>query len=72
MCLNALTSLALLYKTPALLLITWRGYTFNQVTESPHIFLHNGLWYLVISTSSGQPLTLYTATDPLAPFAISV
>jgi hypothetical protein len=48
------------------LLITWRGYTFNQVTESPSIFFHNGLWYLVISTSAGQSLTLYTATDPLA------
>lgn len=48
------------------LLITWRGYTFNQVTESPHIFQHNGLWYLPISTTAGQPLTLYTATDPLA------
>ena len=32
-CINALTSLALLYKTPALLLITWRGYQGNDAPE---------------------------------------
>jgi hypothetical protein len=48
------------------LLITWRQYTFNAVTESPSLFEHDGLWYLFISTSSGQSLTFYTATNPLA------
>jgi sulfopyruvate decarboxylase subunit alpha len=32
-CLNALTSLALLYKLPALLLITWRGYQGHDAPE---------------------------------------
>lgn len=48
------------------LLVTWRGYTYNQVTESPHLIQHNGLWYLFLTTSSGQPLSIYTATNPLA------
>jgi hypothetical protein len=51
------------------LLITWRGYTFNQVTESPHLLQHNGLWYLFMTTSAGQPLSLYTSADPLAAVA---
>lgn len=49
------------------LLETWRGYSYNALTESPHLFFHGGLWYLVITTSSGQPLSLYTSPDPLAP-----
>jgi len=36
-CINALTSLTLLYKTPALLLITWRGYEGNDAPE--HIIM---------------------------------
>lgn len=36
-CLNALTSLMLLYKTPALLLITWRGYEGQDAPE--HIIM---------------------------------
>lgn len=47
------------------LLVTWRAYTYNQFTESPHVFQHDGLWYLFISANSGQPLTLYTSTDPV-------
>jgi len=47
------------------LLITGQAMTFNPVTESPHVFSHNGLWYLFMTTSSGQPLSFYTtATDP--------
>ena len=46
---------------------TWRTYSFNQLTESPHMFVHNGLWYLFITTSSGQPLTYYTTADPTGP-----
>jgi hypothetical protein len=44
--------------------ITHRSYTLNQLTESPHLFQHNGRWFLFITTSSGQPLTFYTSSDP--------
>lgn len=47
------------------LLETWSNYSFNPLTESPHLFSHNGLWYLFITTSSGQPLTFYTGPNPL-------
>lgn len=47
------------------LLITGQALTFNPVTESPHVFENNGLWYLFMTTSSGQPLSFFTtATDP--------
>lgn len=36
-CINALTSLALMYKTPMLILITWRGYEGNDAPE--HIIM---------------------------------
>ncbi len=48
------------------LLITWRAYTYNQLTESPHVFEHAGLWYLLLTSSAGQPLSLYTSPDPIA------
>jgi hypothetical protein len=44
--------------------ITHRSYTFNPLTESPQLFQHNGRWFLFITTSSGQPLTFYTSSDP--------
>lgn len=47
------------------LLITWRDYTFNLLTESPHVFQHDGLWYLFLTSSAGQPLSFYTSTDPV-------
>jgi len=47
------------------LLITWRNYTYNQLTESPHVLFHNGLWYLFLTSNSGQPLSFYTSTDPV-------
>jgi len=46
--------------------ITHQSYTFNAITESPHLFEHDGRWYLFITTNSGQPLTFYTSPDPLA------
>jgi hypothetical protein len=49
------------------LLVTWRGYTFNAVTESPHMIQRNGLWYLFITTNSSQAISLYTNTDPTGP-----
>lgn len=36
-CINALTSMTLMYKTPCLLLITWRGYLGNDAPE--HIIM---------------------------------
>jgi hypothetical protein len=47
------------------LLITWRNYTFNLLTESPHVFEHNGTWYLFLTSSAGQPLSFYTSADPV-------
>ena len=46
--------------------ITHKSYTFNSLTESPQLVQHNGLWYLFVTTNSGQPLTFYTSPDPLA------
>ena len=36
-CINALTSMTMMYKTPCLLLITWRGYQGNDAPE--HIIM---------------------------------
>ncbi len=47
------------------LLITWRNYTYNQLTESPHVFQHDGTWFLFITTNAGQPLSYYTSLDPV-------
>lgn len=44
--------------------VTSHVYSSNSLTESPHLFQHDGLWYLFITTSSGQPLTFYTSPDP--------
>ncbi|MFN8586992.1 MAG: family 43 glycosylhydrolase [Candidatus Eisenbacteria bacterium] len=46
------------------LLITYQSFSFNTLTESPHVFEHNGLYYLVITTNAGQPLSLYTSANP--------
>lgn len=48
------------------LLITWRVYTYNSLTESPHVFEHDGLWYLFLTSNAGQPLSFYTSADPTA------
>lgn len=47
------------------LLITWRDYTYNQLTESPHVFEHDGRWFLFITTSAGQPLSYYSSPNPV-------
>lgn len=47
------------------LLITWRVYSYNTLTESPHVFEHDGLWYLFVTTNAGQPLSFYTSNDPV-------
>ncbi len=38
--------------------------SYNRLTESPHLFKHNGRWFLFMTSNSGQPLTFYTSTDP--------
>jgi hypothetical protein len=48
------------------LLITWRNYTYNRLTESPHVFQHGNLYYLFISSDAGQSLSFYTSTNPTA------
>ena len=56
-CINALTSLTLLYKTPALLLITWRGYEGKDAPE-----------HIIMGDVSGQLLETigvpYRAPEP--------
>jgi len=41
----------------------WRN-SYNVLTESPHLFQHNGRWFLFMTSNSGQPLTFYTTSDP--------
>jgi hypothetical protein len=45
--------------------ITHRSWSFNVITESPHLFEHDGTWFLFITTAAGQPLTFYSGPDPL-------
>ncbi len=45
--------------------ITHRSFTFNSSTESPHLFEHNGRWFLFITSNAGQALTFYVGSDPL-------
>lgn len=56
-CINALTSMSLMYKTPCLLLITWRGYGGNDAPE-----------HIIMGEISGQLLETigvpYRAPEP--------
>jgi len=45
--------------------ITHRSLTFNALAESPHLFQHDGRWYLFMTTNAGQPLTFYTTANPV-------
>jgi hypothetical protein len=45
--------------------ITYRSFSFNALTESPHLFVHNGRWFMFITANSGQPLSFYVGADPL-------
>jgi len=48
--------------------ITHQSWTYNPIVESPHILSRrDSLYYLFFTTSSGQPLSFATATDPAAP-----
>lgn len=46
--------------------ITQRAWTYNDVIESPHLFEHNGTWYLFFTSNSGQPISWATSANPLA------
>ncbi len=45
--------------------ITNRAYTYNSIVESPHLFQHNGSWYLFFTTTAGQPISFCTGPDPV-------
>lgn len=45
--------------------ITHRSWSFNLLTESPHLFQHNGRWFLMITANAGQPLSFFTTNNPL-------
>lgn len=45
--------------------ITHHSFTFNTSTESPHLFEHNGQWFLFITSNAGQALTFFTSPNPL-------
>jgi hypothetical protein len=45
--------------------ITHHTYSFNVSTESPHLFEHNGTWFMFITSNAGQPLTFYSGPNPL-------
>ena len=45
--------------------ITSWTYTQNPLTESPHVFSHNGRWFLFITTNAVQQLSFYVSSDPL-------
>lgn len=48
--------------------ITHQSLTYNPIVESPHVFSRgDSLFYLMFTTSSGQPLSFATSTDPAAP-----
>jgi hypothetical protein len=46
------------------LLITHQSYSGNTLTESPHLFEHDGTWYMLFTTGATQPLAYATSTDP--------
>ncbi|OGF14306.1 MAG: hypothetical protein A2W00_06020 [Candidatus Eisenbacteria bacterium RBG_16_71_46] len=39
--------------------------TGSNVAESPHLFDHNGLWYLFLTVNGSEPLAWATGPDPL-------
>ncbi len=45
--------------------ITHRSLTYNVITESPHLFEHNGRWFMFITSNAGQALTFYVSSNPL-------
>lgn len=45
--------------------VTYHATTGYELAESPHLFRHGSLWYLVITTNGAQPLGWATGPDPL-------
>ncbi|HEY6196308.1 MAG TPA: hypothetical protein VI504_14850 [Candidatus Eisenbacteria bacterium] len=45
--------------------ITHHSYSFNTLTESPHLFQHNGRWFMFITTNAGQSLSFFVGSNPL-------
>ncbi len=46
------------------LLATHQSYSGNTLTESPHLFQHDGTWYMLFTTGATQPLSYATSPDP--------
>jgi len=46
--------------------ITHRSYTGSGVAESPHLFEHDGLWFLLFTANGADPIAYATSPDPLA------
>ncbi len=44
--------------------ITNERYSYNALVESPHLFRHGDLWFLVFTTNAGQPLSYCITHDP--------
>jgi len=47
------------------MLATHQEYSGNVLTESPHVFQHDSLWYLFFTGGTSQPITFMTGPDPL-------
>jgi beta-fructofuranosidase len=45
--------------------ITYKTFSQNTLTESPHLFSHNGRWFMVVTTGAVQPLSFYVGSDPV-------
>ena len=43
---------------------TNRQYSYNTLLESPHLFKHGDLWFLVFTSNAGQPLSYFVAFNP--------
>ena len=46
--------------------ITWLPTSGSSFAESPHIFPHNGLWFVFFTVDGPQPIAFATSTDPRA------
>ncbi|NOT33436.1 MAG: family 43 glycosylhydrolase [Candidatus Eisenbacteria bacterium] len=45
---------------------TYHTTTNRELAESPHLFEHDGTWYLMFSTNGSEPIAWSTGLDPLA------
>lgn len=49
------------------LAVTGPSVTGSHLCESPHLFDHDGLWFLMWTTNKSQPLVYATSADPIGP-----